>query len=320
MEREHQSAVSRRAGTERSAAPRGTALTNRILVATDGRSSSEPAVRLAGLLSREHGGRVEAAAVIEAPLLVVNDVAFPDEEPTHVDEFRSMVREQLTHASGDPQPWHLHVRRGRAAPAIVELARKRRVSMLVMGIGRDRPVDRMLGSEMVLQVARLVNVPVLAVAPEGAHLPRHAMVAVDFSRASRRAARDAIQLVSPAGTVSLAHVRPSIPIPLPREEEWESTYDAGVARMFAELERELHRADGPRLETAMLDGEIAPALLTYAGAHGVDLIAVGTHHRAVADRVLLGSITARLVRGSTCSVLLVPQPAARAPRRATTPE
>lgn len=314
MENTHQSVASQHADVERAPARPSRALTSRILVATDGRSAADPAVRVAALLAREHGGRVEVVAVVEAPALVVTDIGFLDEEP-HLDAFRREVREQILEASGEKEPWRLHVRIGRVAPSIVEIARKRRATMLVMGIGRHRPIDRILGSEMVLQVARLAHVPVLAVAPEGGRLPQHAMVAVDFSRSSKEAVRDALQLVRRTGLVSLAHVRPIIQIPSPKEEGWESFYETGVARMFAELEHEVRIPHGPRLETVMLDGEIAPTLLAYSTTHGVDLIAVGTHHHAIVDRVILGSITARLVRGATCSVLIAPEPALRARRR-----
>lgn len=47
----------------------------------------------------------------------------------------------------------------------------------------------------------------------------------------------------------------------------------------------------------------------YADAVGADLIVMGTHGRTGLDRVLLGSVTERVVRGASCPVLTVRAPA-----------
>jgi len=43
----------------------------------------------------------------------------------------------------------------------------------------------------------------------------------------------------------------------------------------------------------------------YADAVGADLIVMGTHGRTGLDRVLLGSVTERVIRGGPCPVLTV---------------
>lgn len=64
------------------------------------------------------------------------------------------------------------------------------------------------------------------------------------------------------------------------------------------------------VETAVLDGEPSEAVLEYAAANGVDLLAMGTHGRTGIDRYIAGSVTERVLRRATVPVLTV-RPAER---------
>jgi len=63
------------------------------------------------------------------------------------------------------------------------------------------------------------------------------------------------------------------------------------------------------VHTAVIGGQPAPAILEYAHDHGIDLIALATHGRSGAARILLGSIADKIVRGATTPVLLYRPPA-----------
>jgi nucleotide-binding universal stress UspA family protein len=62
------------------------------------------------------------------------------------------------------------------------------------------------------------------------------------------------------------------------------------------------------VHTAVLSGQTVPAILEYAHSHAVDLIALATHGRSGAVRILLGSIADKIVRGATTPVLLYRPP------------
>jgi nucleotide-binding universal stress UspA family protein len=66
--------------------------------------------------------------------------------------------------------------------------------------------------------------------------------------------------------------------------------------------------DSPAVETAMLRGFPAEEILRYADEQDADLIVMGTHGRTGVDRVLLGSVTERVVRRSPVPVVTVRQP------------
>jgi nucleotide-binding universal stress UspA family protein len=54
-------------------------------------------------------------------------------------------------------------------------------------------------------------------------------------------------------------------------------------------------------------GDPAAAVLAFAAAQGVDLIAAGSHGYGTIARTFLGSVSTRLVRGAECSVLVAPR-------------
>jgi nucleotide-binding universal stress UspA family protein len=62
------------------------------------------------------------------------------------------------------------------------------------------------------------------------------------------------------------------------------------------------------VHTAVIVGQTAPAILDYAHDHGIDLIALATHGRSGAARILLGSIADKTLRGATMPVLLYRPP------------
>jgi nucleotide-binding universal stress UspA family protein len=59
---------------------------------------------------------------------------------------------------------------------------------------------------------------------------------------------------------------------------------------------------------AMVGRTAAPAILTYANEHRVDLIIAGTYGRGVLSHLVMGSVAERLVRLARCPVLTVHHP------------
>src|SRR5262245_27245741 len=57
-----------------------------------------------------------------------------------------------------------------------------------------------------------------------------------------------------------------------------------------------------------LEGDPAAEIIRYARDAGMDLIVMGTHGRTGIDRLLVGSVTEKVVRESHCSVLAVKLP------------
>lgn len=292
----------------------------RILVATIGRPGSDAALRAAAALSARSGAKVDVITVLEP--LPVYDVGFapmvlPFEEidRTRREELLARVRAQVDVACGTAGLWDVELHIGSPYHVIAEAAAAKDVAFVVLGIGRHEPADRIFGHETALRVGRLACVPVLAVAQGSNGIPRHIVVATDFSPSSLRAAHAAAELVATPGRLTLVHVAPSVDVESAAAEEWERRYAAGVADAFARLEHQLAVPPGITVDTRVLHGDAALELLHLVGETGADAIAVGSHGYNFMERVLVGSVATKILRSARCSVLLVPpeQHARRAP-------
>jgi nucleotide-binding universal stress UspA family protein len=94
---------------------------------------------------------------------------------------------------------------------------------------------------------------------------------------------------------------------LPMETSWE-----GVSDMLREdgeeaLERvrNIVRGYDVPVRTHLIEGSPSREIVDFAVEEGCDLIVMGTHGRGGIDRLLLGSVAERVVRGSPVPVLTV---------------
>jgi nucleotide-binding universal stress UspA family protein len=167
--------------------------------------------------------------------------------------------------------------------------------------------ERRRGEDAVLQLASTADVPVLAVPADHARLPRRAVVAMDFSASSRYAALAALRLLAPGGLLTIAHVEPDADLRALGQEGWAEIYERGVAGLFDELAEALSAVRGDvAIETVLLGGEPATALLEYAALHESELIASGAQSASTRGGRFTGSVSAALLRGARAAVLLAP--------------
>jgi nucleotide-binding universal stress UspA family protein len=204
------------------------------------------------------------------------------------------------------------VRLGPPARTIAQLAGEHGAQMIVLGLGRHNVVDRYFSAETALETVRLADVPVLAVARGLAEqLPHRAVVATDFGELSRRAAQAAARILRPYATLYLVHVR--VPVGLPGGEwgGWGTDYASNAERLFERMRAELSAPPDVNVETVLLPGDPTTRVLELAESAPADLIAAGSHGQGFFARMVLGSVSTRLLRGARCSVLIVPPPAER---------
>jgi nucleotide-binding universal stress UspA family protein len=124
---------------------------------------------------------------------------------------------------------------------------------------------------------------------------RDVLFATDFSAASEEAARVAREMARQWGArLHVVHVVPPVTDP-----GWGADQLKRLAGPPAE---------GIQIETALLSGRPARAILSYARDKGVGLIVLGTHGRTGVSRAMLGSVAESVVRMAHCPVLTVPGP------------
>ena len=278
-----------------------------MLVATDASASADAAIRAAQAIALHSGQRVSLLAV-HAPLPSVAAEVQLAESPAMQAagraRLRARVREQMERLGVDAK-WPLEVMSGDPSATIVNEAKRRGVALVIMGLGDHGLFDRVLGDETVLRVLRLGTVPVLAVAPSFTTLPANVLAAVDFSPSSARAVSHATRVMSPGGKLTLAHVV-SGDID---EGNWmrsHAGYRGSVVRAFDLFIANVGLSDTDMIERKMLEGDPAKTLLACAKQVVPDLIVAGSHGYGFLTRLLLGSVSQRLIRSAHCSVLVAP--------------
>jgi nucleotide-binding universal stress UspA family protein len=286
-----------------------------ILLATAGDSESIGAVRAAALLARRLRSDVDVLAVV-APFphtpatgLLLSTPSVIDEETRKaaVEDTRAQLRE-VRGTLG----WRVHAAVGWPVDAIVSAARQWGAGLIVMGTGEHSVLTRLFFGETAVATARHSDTPILAV-PEGfERAPTNAYAAIDFSPSSVDGARLAARLLPPRGVLTLVHMSPFL-TPGADPGTIMDLYAQGAEDRLDLIAKQVARATGRIVKTMTSDGTVAETLLSLADKQRGDLIALGSHERGLIDRLLIGSVRARVLRRASCPVLIFPQHAAQHP-------
>lgn len=296
------------------------------LAAFDHRDHSP--LRLAGPIVAsvaENGPHVLRAAAALAPL--VNDrvhvysaieprpVEVVDSEPIvlpgDIEESRRESRVEhlsagLADVPGAEHRWQLDVEHCDPVSGLLRRTNELDAALIVIGIGRHRPMDRLLGGEMTLRVIRHTTCPVLAVAGELQRRPREVVIATDFSPQSMHAARIALPLLAPGATLHVVHVwQPTTTDDL-QVRAIEKMYARSITARLVRFVADMRTPRGVSVRTAVREGRGATQIVAYANEHRADLIVAGRRGPDPIAHAFVGSVTTSLLRSATCSVLVAP--------------
>ena len=283
-----------------------------LLIATDGSHHSDGAVRVGLALAARDNVIPHVFSVVEPPMLSDPDGApLPDashllELARDAREVRLLVQRDRTHPGARSWPFTVEV--GPRVDTIVAHAQRTNASLILLGLGAHGLSARLRQRETALRTIRAADRPVLALPSYASGLPDSAVVAVDFSTSSERAALAALSLLGVEGTLYLAHVTPRIPIPEGDSPMWDDPLTNPVLPRLEALLRRLDPGPGIRIEYVHLHGDPARELLAFAKEYSVDVIAAGTHRRSAVGRLVMGSVSTALVRRAESWVLVAPPP------------
>ena len=84
-----------------------------------------------------------------------------------------------------------------------------------------------------------------------------------------------------------------------------SAGDASYAQPLLDAAATRYRADGVAVDTKVLSGDPATALIDEAEANGYDLLVVGNKGMTGATRFLLGSVPNKVSHHAPCALLIV---------------
>jgi len=281
----------------------------RFLLATTGEPESRGALRFTAALAENFTDAAVLAAGVSIPfphnvstLLSLKQATTIDEESRH--DVMDSVRRAVDHIPGSEQ-WEKMAIVGTPAEEVNRVAQRWGATMVILGLGRHNRFDRIFGGETAIEVMRHARVPVVAVPSTARGLPERALVAMDFTAASTAAAMLTAELVPRHGVLYVAHVCAFAGAPAEPGDLIDLYREGARSRLDSVVEKIRRRADCG-IESLLLEGEPADALLKFAKREHCGLIAMGGHELGLVDRILLGSIRTKVIRGATCSVLIAP--------------
>jgi nucleotide-binding universal stress UspA family protein len=295
---------------------------NRILVSLDGTAFSEQALPWAVSLAARSGAAIDLATVEVPPPMAFPDVNFitplMDAELAYLDGAAERVR-----AAGVDEVT-VHVLTGNA-PEALELHRQAiGADLTVMATHGRGPLARSWLGSVADHFARSTAAPVLMVRPAeddgDVHLDnlpsiREIVLTLDGSALSESAVEPTMSIARLFG----AHVTLARLVEYPNRTESvylpdaieaiEDRLEEARAATQDELTRvatQLAQDGGPAVdaETRVVI-HAAEGILDIAGERGADLVAMASHGRGGVRRMLLGSVTDKVLRGSDRPVLVI---------------
>lgn len=136
------------------------------------------------------------------------------------------------------------------------------------------------------------------------------MVATDFGDASREAAHLAANLAEPGGRVVVVHVSLPVPVVVEGDEGAALVQREGIEHAFLHLTEEISDGKSIRVETVSRTGDAGAQLMAAASLISPDLIVIASQRHHLITRLMLGSVSRKLVREGCWPMLLTP-PAGR---------
>jgi nucleotide-binding universal stress UspA family protein len=188
---------------------------------------------------------------------------------------------------------------------LVELAEAENCGVIVMGRSGMSTVQRAFIGSVTARVIGHSRRDVLVV-PPGARIGwKNILLATDGSKNSDDATRKAIDFaMAYGGRIGIISV---VDVPEELYAEAPSLVEklVGKARGYVDKVQFLASAAGVEAETHVREGASHSVIIRLAGDMPADLIVMGSHGRSGIKRLLMGSVTEKVIGHAACPVLVV---------------
>ena len=287
-----------------------------------------PEQRLDILLADDGSQHAQAALELlqDLPLHPKTEIlvcrAFDSGQIPWITEFDRSLEKTKEQLSSRGYSVETELKLGSASETILEIAKDRKPTLIVMGAKGLRSTVSILLGGVAQQVMEYSCCPVLIVRAPYKGLSKVLLV-TDGSPSSQSAASFLGKFPLPAGAeLQAMHVLHPHPVPFladPYLGAWSTVYmgpegpeeDAEDRKQGEEL---LNRAldllerDPAQVKTVLVRGDAATEIMDYARKSHIDLIVAGSRGLGQFKSLWVGSVSRKLVHYSGCSVLVVKQP------------
>lgn len=266
---------------------------DRLLACTDGSEEGQHAVAQALALGQACGAKVYTLRVVR--VIPEFEAVVPDLRADLEEEIEGEQAATAAAATRLGVEWECRILHCISPfAAIVAEAEKIQPQLIIMGRYGRTAMERLFLGSITARVIGLSPINVLVVPRKASLAFRRLLIASDGSSHSDAALLEAIAMAARAGSELLG-------VAVAREEGEISETQEILQLMLAAANREGVSFQGiSPLGLAADEGIIQVAL-----EHRVDLIVMGSHGRTGFKRLLMGSVTERVIGQSPCPVLVV---------------
>ena len=268
----------------------------RFLVASDGSEYAAGAEREALNMAKKCGAQVRVINVIAAENTELDSMG----EPLLAREL-SAAREHLDkvarHAAANNIACETEViQAGEVFQEIVNQAANMQADLIIMGRRSRHGLARLMLGDITARVIGHAHCSVLVI-PRAAQISgRHFVVASDGSRFGDTAA-------ATAGKLALLCKTPVTVVSVTSPSHSEQRRDE--ARLAINRITSFLALEGVVADSRLLEGRPDEKIVEVADTTDTDLIVMGSHGRTGLERVLLGTVTERVLNLTSCAVLVV---------------
>jgi len=264
----------------------------KLLLPTDGSKFSESAIREAIKLAKICSSKLYAVSVIKTNLefeTLVPQVIEKDEKEA-IEHLESIK----TRASKEGVNCEIIVLRGEEPyQDIVDEATKNQVNMIIMGRhGRTGLLRLMMGS-VTAKVIGHAPCNILVVPPTAKVECRNILIATDGSKYSEAATSEAIGIAKRCGSSLIV-------ISVASSDAEITSAEDNVKKVVELVEKESIKIEG-----LTVTGKPYEVIVETSKQKHADLIVVGSHGRTGLERLLMGSVTERVIGHTESAVLVV---------------
>ncbi len=288
-----------------------------VLVATDLSDSADEAIRAGHELAGSNKKLVVCHVVPEilrASPLFPQAVQADMEAVIHAESWAAAaVEDRVKAVTGrTSKDFEIRIESGAADAAVLRIAEEVGASLVVTASRGLSGIARMLLGSVAERIVRYAHCSVFVARPHAK--TNKILAATDLSTQSFAAVKQAAELaqknsaelvvvyaldVMPSPAMGLTVPFGGVPIVPPPElvERMRTEAQAAVASMVEGL--------GVKAEARVVEGDATSAIVRTAEQINADMVVIGTHGRTGLTRMVLGSVTEKVIRSAHASVLVV---------------
>lgn len=188
---------------------------------------------------------------------------------------------------------------------IIDLAEAENCELIVMGRRGASRLERALIGSVSARVIGYSQKDVLIIPLNAAVDWKNILVATDGSKYSKAATERAIDFAEAyRGSLKIASI---VDVPPEFYGEAPQAVDDMIKRAhgYADEAKQLAESRGIKAESLVREGEAAEVIISLAKKQEINTIVMGSHGRTGLRRLLMGSVTEKVIGHSPCPVLVV---------------